>query len=118
MPKRGIGSIFDLRGTASNRFGIGATVRIESALGVQVSYLGLARGYLSSSEPMLQFGLGEDTVIDRLVITWPSGRVQTWKNVAVDQRYLIAEPAGPAPDSVSQPADGFCAPHVVSGDEP
>jgi len=97
--------IFDLRGTASNRFGIGATVRIESALGVQVSTLGLARGYLSSSEPMFQFGLGEDTVIERLVVTWPSGRVQAWENVAVDQRYLIAEPAGPAaPASVSQPA--------------
>jgi hypothetical protein len=77
--------IFDLRGAASNRFGIGATVRIESALGVQVSTLGLARGYLSSSEPMLQFGLGEDTVIERLVVTWPSGRVQAWENVAVDQ---------------------------------
>ena len=97
--------IFDLRGTASNRFGIGATVRIESALGVQVSTLSLARGYLSSSEPMLQFGLGEDTVIKRLVVTWPSGRVQAWENVAVDQRYLIAEPAGPAaPAPVSQSA--------------
>ncbi len=97
--------IFDLRGTASNHFGIGATVRIESALGVQVSTLGLSRGYLSSSEPMLHFGVGEDTVIKRLVVTWPSGRVQTWENVAVDQRYLITEPTGPAaPSSVSKPA--------------
>jgi hypothetical protein len=91
--------IFDLRGTASNRFGIGTSVRIESGLGVQVSTLSLARGYLSSSEPMLHFGLGEDTVIKRLVVTWPSGRVQTWENVEVDQRYVITEPA-----VVSQPA--------------
>jgi enediyne biosynthesis protein E4 len=96
--------IFDLRGTASNHFGIGATVRIESALGVQVSTLGLSRGYLSSSEPMLHFGVGEDTVIKRLVVTWPSGRVQTWENVAVDQRYLITEPTGPAAP-VSKPAE-------------
>lgn len=103
--------IFDLRGTASNRFGIGATVRIESALGVQVSTLGLARGYLSSSEPMLQFGLGEDTVIERLVVTWPSGRVQAWEKVAVDQRYLITEPAASAsafpPAEVSPPRPLF-----------
>ncbi|HEY1793191.1 MAG TPA: FG-GAP-like repeat-containing protein [Opitutaceae bacterium] len=102
--------IFDLRGTASNRFGVGTTVRIESALGVQVSTLGLARGYLSSSEPMLQFGLGEDTVINRLVVTWPSGRVQAWKNVAVDQRYLIAEPAGhvaPMPAEAIPPRTSF-----------
>jgi len=84
--------ILDLRGTASNHFGIGANVRIESALGVQVQTLGLSRGYLSSSEPIVQFGLGNDTVIKRLVITWPSGRVQTWENVVVDQRYLITEP--------------------------
>ncbi len=100
--------ICDLRGPASNHFGVGATVRIESALGVQVSTLGLARGYLSSSEPMLHFGLGEDAVINRLVVTWPSGRVQTWENVPVDQRYVITEPSGPAaPSSVSKPADGF-----------
>jgi hypothetical protein len=48
----------DLRGTVSNRYGVGATVRIESALGVQVRQLVLARGYMSSSEPMLHFGLG------------------------------------------------------------
>lgn len=95
--------IFDLRGTASNHFGIGGTIRIESALGVQVSTLGLSRGYQSSSEPILHFGLGEDTVIKRLVVTWPSGRVQTWENVPVDQRYLITEPAGSAaPASVSK----------------
>jgi hypothetical protein len=98
--------IFDLRGTASNRFGVGATVRIESALGVQVSVLGLSRGYLSSSEPMLHFGLGEDPVIKRLVVTWPSGHVQTWENVPVDQRYVINEPAGPAaPSSVARQAE-------------
>ena len=87
--------VFELRGTSSNHFGIGATVRIESALGIQVSTLGLSRGYLSSSEPILHFGLGEDTIIKRLNITWPSGRVQTWENVPVDQRYLITEPTGP-----------------------
>src|SRR6185503_13958621 len=42
--------IVELRGTISNRFGVGAVVRTESALGVQVRPLVLARGYLSSSE--------------------------------------------------------------------
>ncbi|HEY4301574.1 MAG TPA: FG-GAP-like repeat-containing protein [Candidatus Didemnitutus sp.] len=85
--------MIDLRGTVSNRFGVGATVRIESALGVQACTLGLARGYLSSSEPAIHFGLGEDTMIKRMVVTWPSGREQTWENVAVDRRYTITEPA-------------------------
>ena len=87
----------DLRGTVSNRFGIGAVVRIESALGVQVRPLVLARGYLSSSEPMLHFGLGEDTVIRRMTVTWPSGRVQAFENLAVDRRFTVTEPPAPAP---------------------
>ena len=86
--------IIDLRGTTSNRFGVGATVRIESAAGVQVRQLVLARGYLSTSEPMLHFGLGEDALVQRLTVTWPSGQVQTFENLASDQRYTITEPAG------------------------
>jgi hypothetical protein len=82
----------DLRGTASNRFGIGAVVRVESALGVQVRPLVLSRGYLSSSEPMLHFGLGDDTVIRKMTVTWPSGRVQVFENLGVDRRFTVTEP--------------------------
>ncbi len=103
--------VLDLRGTASNRFGVGATVRIESAAGVQVRSLVLARGYLSSSEPLLHFGLGDDPLVKRLVVTWPSGRVQTLENLAVDQRYTITEPAGAAAtgsaDKIAQSAGQF-----------
>ena len=99
--------IFDLRGTISNRFGVGAVVKLESAAGVQVRQLWLARGYMSSSEPMVHFGLGTDPVIKRLTVTWPSGLVQTFDNLAVDQRYTITEPAGPAPAlSAPAPASG------------
>jgi hypothetical protein len=89
--------IVDLRGTTSNRFGIGATVRIEGAFGVQARTLGLARGYLSSSEPVAHFGLGDDTTVRRLVVTWPSGHVQAFENIPADQRLTITEPAGPPP---------------------
>jgi hypothetical protein len=89
--------IVDLHGTVSNRFGVGATVKIESNLGLQVRPLVLARGYMSSSEPALHFGLGNDTLIKRLTVTWPTGREQTFENLAVDRRFTITEPAGPAP---------------------
>jgi hypothetical protein len=81
-----------LRGTASNRFGIGATIRVESALGVQVRQLQLARGYKSSSEPMAHFGLGADPTIRRLTISWPSGRIQSFENLPADRRYVVTEP--------------------------
>jgi enediyne biosynthesis protein E4 len=96
----------DLRGTVSNRYGVGATVRVESALGVQVRQLTLARGYLSSSEPMLHFGLGADTIISRMVVNWPSGHIQTFEDLAVNQRYTVTEPAQPIsipPDPVRLP---------------
>ena len=76
--------------------GIGATVRIESALGIQVRQLAIARGYMSSSEPVAHFGLGEDTLIKRLSVTWPSGHVQTFTDLGVDRHFTITEPAGPA----------------------
>jgi len=96
----------DLRGTVSNRFGVGATVRIESSLGIQVRQLALARGYMSSSEPMLHFGLGKDAVIKKMTVTWPSGHVQTFADLEVDRRYTVTEPSAPIavpPDPVRPP---------------
>jgi len=94
-----------LRGTLSNRFGIGAVVRLESALGVQVRPLVLARGYLSSSEPMLHFGLAGDTEITRLTVAWPSGHVQSFEHLGVDRRFTITEPSSPvAPGEGPAPA--------------
>jgi hypothetical protein len=95
--------IVDLRGTVSNRFGVGAVVTLESALGVQVRPLTLARGYLSSSEPMVHFGLGEDTNIKRLTVAWPGGGAQTFENLPVDRRFTITELSSGAPASSSDP---------------
>ncbi|HEY4300098.1 MAG TPA: FG-GAP-like repeat-containing protein [Candidatus Didemnitutus sp.] len=82
-----------LHGGRSNRFGIGSVVRIRTKSGEQVRPLVLARGYLSSSEPVVHFGLGEDEMIDELSVEWPSGAVQPFENLAADRRYEITEPA-------------------------
>ncbi|HVU18384.1 MAG TPA: VCBS repeat-containing protein [Candidatus Didemnitutus sp.] len=95
--------LVDLRGTVSNRFGIGALVRIETASGIQVRPLVLARGVLSSSEPVVHFGLGDDPVIRRMTINWPSGRVQVLENLPVDRRYRITEPS--ESPNVAEPAE-------------
>ena len=81
-----------LRGTRSNRFGVGSTVHIETRTGVQVRPLVLARGFQSSSEPILHFGLGEDTSIRRLTVVWPNGVSQSFSDLAVDRKYTITEP--------------------------
>jgi len=85
--------VIELRGTLSNKFGVGAVVRIETDQGRQMRTLTLARGYLSTSEPMLHFGLGADTTIKHLSVEWPGGAKQTFENLAADQRYVITEPA-------------------------
>ena len=100
--------VLDLRGTASNRFGVGATVRIVTSDGPQMRTLTLARGYLSTSEPIVHFGLGDNTVIQRLTIEWPSGRRQTFSNLVADRRYTITEPAeAPAGATPARPAPLF-----------
>ncbi|HEY9154025.1 MAG TPA: FG-GAP-like repeat-containing protein, partial [Opitutaceae bacterium] len=84
--------IVALRGTQSNRFGVGAVVRIETKSGIQIRQLVLARGYLSSSEPIIHFGTGDDDRLIKLSVEWPSGQTQTFSNLSVDRRYLITEP--------------------------
>ena len=88
--------VIALRGTRSNRFGVGSTVRIETDSGVQVRTLVLARGVLSSSEPILHFGLGDETLIRRLTVSWPSGHSQSFEGLSCDRRFAITEPSGPA----------------------
>ncbi len=101
--------IVALHGKQSNRFGVGATVRVETASGSQVRQLVLARGYMSSSEPILHFGLGEDSVIKRMTVEWPSGQKQSFAELAADRKYTITEPegvsVGPALVAVPRHAD-------------
>ncbi len=69
-----------LRGTESNRDGIGAWVSVSTKSGLQVRYLSPQTGYLSSNEAVLYFGLGADKEAD-ISIRWPfwTGLRQTLK---------------------------------------
>jgi hypothetical protein len=89
--------IVRLKGTASNRWGIGATVRLRAGGRLQAGYLTLARGFMSSSDPTLHFGLGDADIIDELEVAWPSGLKQAFTNLPVDRFYTITEPVGWAP---------------------
>ncbi len=97
--------LIELRGTTSNKFGVGAVVRIETAQGRQLRTLTLARGYLSTSDPVVHFGLGAETVITRLSVEWPGGANQVFEHLAADQRYVITETAAaPAAKPAPVPA--------------
>src|SRR5690606_10708558 len=72
--------VVELRGRQSSTHGVGASVFARTTQGRQARMLTVARGALSSSEPILHFGLGEDPVVQELEVRWPSGQVQRFEN--------------------------------------
>ncbi len=85
-----------LKGTSSNRNGVGAMLRLHTTSGIQVRYLTLSHGFLSAAEPVVHFGLGEHQRIDRLTIQWPSGQTQAFEKLVSGRLYTITEPDIPA----------------------
>src|SRR5262249_5730324 len=80
-----------LAGTKSNRDGIGAVVRVESASGKQWSMVRSGSSYCSQSDLTLTFGLGSDTSAS-VEVTWPGGAKQQVAKQSADQRITVTEP--------------------------
>jgi hypothetical protein len=70
-----------LRGTKSNRDAIGAIVRLTTSTGTQSRMVHTGSSYLSQSELALTFGIGRQEKASRVVIEWPSGATQEFKDV-------------------------------------
>ncbi|MEM1295102.1 MAG: VCBS repeat-containing protein [Verrucomicrobiota bacterium] len=92
--------LIDLRGTQSNRMGIGCLVTAETADGVQQSrQLFPYGGFLDADECVIHFGLGEHTELASLRVDWPSGQRQRFTKLAANRRYAITEPNEEAPQA-------------------
>jgi len=87
---------FKLVGHKSNRDGIGAVIRVDTTKGSQWYTITTASSYLSSGDVRAHFGLASDTTAKSVEIRWPSGIVQTLKNVKGDQYLRVEEPASSA----------------------
>jgi hypothetical protein len=82
-----------LVGHKSARDAIGAKVKLTTASGrVLYNHVAISVGFMSSSDKRVHFGLGAETRISSLEIRWPSGTVQTLKNISADQILKIDEP--------------------------
>jgi hypothetical protein len=81
-----------LRGTISNRDGMGARVTVVSGGRTQIAERVAASGYLSQDDGRLHFGLGTVGKVEEVRVRWPSGKEQTLKDVAVDRVLLVEEP--------------------------
>jgi len=88
---------FHLRGTTSNRDAIGATVRIFHGGTSQSRLVKGGSSYLSQSELPVTFGVGTRDRIDRVVVSWPNGRTEEFKNIATGKAYDCVEGKGMLP---------------------
>ncbi len=80
-----------LVGQTSNRDGIGAEIRVTSALGTQTRTVKSGSSYCSQSELTAIFGIDGDTTIETIEVRWPSGTISTRKNVQPNQHIHIEE---------------------------
>jgi hypothetical protein len=88
---------FELQGHTTNRSAIGAHVTVfwkksteESEQSQEVSG---GSGFCAQNQRTLHFGLGRADAVERVEISWPSGRVQTLTAPAIERIYKIEEPA-------------------------
>jgi hypothetical protein len=81
----------NLQGIQSNRNGIGARVEIYGAWGKQIRDVQSGTGFRNMSSLTTHFGLGSATIIDQIIIRWPSGTVDTLNNVTSNQSLLVVE---------------------------
>lgn len=85
---------FHLRGTKSNRDAIGATVRLYNGSEMQVRTVEGGSSYLSQSELPVTFGLGGRDRVEKVVVDWPGGGTQEFKNLTSGKAYQLSESKG------------------------
>ncbi len=78
-------------GTSSNLNGIGARVRIQSAMGTQIREIRSGDGFRHMSTLNAHFGIGSDTEIESVTVFWPSGIVDVITNPTINTTLVVVE---------------------------
>ena len=105
----------NLEGVASNRDAIGARTAIYGPWGVQIREVRAGESYGIVNSFTAHFGLGTATAIDSVMITWPSGTVDTYYAPAIDQAITAVEGVCIAPVASITPS---ALPVVCAGGTP
>ncbi len=84
---------FELEGSKSNRSAIGAQVTLFWNGQKQIQYVSGGNGFASENDRRLHFGLGRNPQIEKAVIRWPSGTIQTLDHLTLNQLVHVKEPA-------------------------
>ena len=81
----------ELRGHSPNQGAYGAVLTGRAGERIWVAQVSSANSYLSSSEPVIHWGLGPVEQLDEVTVRWPTGETQTWRDVAADQRLRLTQ---------------------------
>src|SRR5688572_21496834 len=94
-----------LEGEGPNRFAVGAKVTVRSGDSLFFQELAPSRGFQSSVDYLLTFGVGARDTLDAVVVEWPDQRVSQLERVAADQRLIVrqAEAVAPPPRVIPTP---------------
>ena len=80
-----------LEGIADNRNGIGSRVFLYGPWGIQMRDIKIGEGYGVTNSSKAHFGLGSHETIDSVKILWPSGQIDLFYNLDIDQTYQITQ---------------------------
>ena len=80
-----------LEGDGMNRFAIGARVSVRRGADLFVQEASPVRGFQSSVQPLLTFGVGTHERLDSVTVDWPDGRVSVRRDVATNQRITLTQ---------------------------
>ena len=100
--------VVKFEGPENNPFGIGAQVNITTATGFQTMQNFNTRGFQSSVEPQLIFGLSENNTVEKVEVIWPDLKTQVLTNIASGQPLTLTY----------SDATGKAEPQVKSGSNP
>jgi PKD repeat protein len=87
----------NLKGIQSNSNGIGARIELYGAWGKQIRDVQSGIGFRHMGTLNPHFGIGQATVIDSVIIKWPSGSVDVVCNPAINSTLFVEEGSGPVP---------------------
>ncbi len=91
-----------LQGQGRNTFGIGAKVTLYYNNTIAYQEQMPMRGFQSSVDPRLNFGLGQTTTIDSLIVQWPDGKQTLLKNITPNQHLTLQQSQAVTPANTPQ----------------
>jgi enediyne biosynthesis protein E4 len=101
-----------LEGEGRNRFGVGAKVTLRGGDKLFFQELMPSRGFQSSVDYLLTFGIGRLASVDSVTVEWPDGRVSTIRAVAADQRLTMKQSEATRVESAAPAASAAPAPET------